>query len=183
MTDQQPPTAPATPAPEPPSPEPPAPIEVPPPPPPPAKQPSKLRTYLSVGVLVAILAVVLYAVRNNEDAGSLAIGTCFDVPSASDFSTVTKFDCTEPHDGEVVFVGELTGDSYPITLTLDNFIDANCVPAAVAYVGRPAEEINDLELGYFSPTRDAWNDGERTLTCYLYDVNEAKLTKSVKAGA
>ena len=179
MTDQQPPTAPAMP-----TPEPPAPIEVPPPPPPPpAKQPSKLRTYLSVGVLVAILAVVLYAVRNSQDAGALAIGTCFDVPSASDFSTVEKHECTEPHDGEVIFVGELTGDSYPITLTLDGYIDDNCVPAAVSYVGKPAEQITDLQLGYFSPTRDAWEDGERTLTCYLYDVNEAKLTKSVKAGA
>jgi hypothetical protein len=178
MTDQQPPTAPDMP-----TPAPPAPIEVPPPPPPPpAKQPSKLRTYLSVGVLVAILAVVLYAVRNSQDAGALAIGTCFDVPSASDFSTVTKFECTEPHDAEVIFVGELTGDSYPITLTLDNFIDANCVPAAVSYVGRPAEEITELQLGYFSPTRDAFEDGERTMTCYLYVVNEAKLTKSVKAG-
>jgi hypothetical protein len=160
-------------------PEPPAPLD----PPPPVKQPGKMRTYVSIGVLVVILAGVLYAVRNSQDAGALAIGTCFDVPSADDFSTVEKHECTEAHDAEVIHVGELTGDSYPITLTLDNYIGDMCVPAAETYTGRAAETIEDPELGYFSPTRDAWDDGERTITCYLYDVNEAKLTKSVKAGA
>ena len=117
------------------------------------------------------------------DAGNLAVGTCIDVPSEGDFSTVTKHECTEPHDAEVVLVAELTGDTFPITLTLENYIGDNCVPAVESYTGRAAETIDDLELGYFSPTSDAWKDGERTITCYLYDVNNAKLTRSVKAGA
>lgn len=160
-------------------PEPPAPLA----PPPPVKQPGKVRGYIGIAVLIAIIGAILFIVRNNQDAGNLAVGTCFDVPTASDFSTVEKHPCTEAHDGEVVLVSKLTGDSYPITLTLNNFINDNCVPAVETYTGRKAEDIEDLELGYFSPTRDAWNDGERTITCYLYDVNEAKLSKSVKAGA
>jgi len=128
-------------------------------------------------------AAVLYVVRNSADAGNLAVGTCIDVPSEGDFSTVTKHECTEPHDAEVVLVAELTGDTFPITLTLENYIGDNCVPAVESYTGRAAETIDDLELGYFSPTSDAWKDGERTITCYLYDVNNAKLTRSVKAGA
>jgi hypothetical protein len=164
------------------TPEPVAPVM---PPPPPVKQPSKLRTYISIGVLVAILAVVLYAVRNNTSAGDLSVGTCFDRPStSSDFSTVEKHPCTEPHDAEVVLVAEYTeSQTFPISLTLDRYLDNACLPAAEAYIGRAAETIDDLKLGLFSPTLDAWSNGERTMTCYVLSVDESKLTKSVKGGA
>ena len=152
-------------------------------PPPIRAKPGKFRTYLSIAVLIVIGAGVLWVVRNSADAGALAVGTCMDVPTEGDFSTVTKHDCNEAHDAEVVLVGELTGDTFPISLTLESYITDNCVPAVEAYTGRAAATIDDLELGYFSPTSDAWKDGERTITCYLYDINSAKLTHSVKAGA
>ena len=175
---------PPTDSPEPPPPLPPA-MEPPlTPPPPPVKKPGKLRSVISVVVLVAILGVVLYAVRNSQNAGDLAVGTCFDVPTASDFSTVEKHECTEAHDAEVVLVAEYTeSDTFPISLTLDRYMDDTCLPVAVAYVGRPAEEIDDLRLGLFSPTLDAWNDGKRTFTCYVTSADDSKLTKSVKVGA
>jgi putative regulator of septum formation len=158
----------------------------PPPAPPPAKQPSKLRTYISVGVLVAILAVVLYAVRNNTSADDLTVGTCFDRPtSGQDFSTVEKHECTEAHDAEVVFIAEYTGggDTLPIKLTLDSFISDSCVPAIERYTGRTADAIDDLGLGYISPNDDGWKSGDRTITCYVYNLDESKLTKSVKGAA
>src|SRR4051812_34227501 len=46
----------------------------PPPPPPPAAKPSKVRTYITIAVLVVVLAGVLYAVRNKTDADSLTVG-------------------------------------------------------------------------------------------------------------
>jgi hypothetical protein len=181
MTDMPPPNVPEPPAPV----APPEMVAPPPPPPPaPAKQPSKLRTYLSIGVLVVILGGVLYAVRNNQSAGDLAVGTCFDVPTASDFSTVEKHECTEAHDAEVVLVAEYTeSNTFPISLTLDRYIDDTCLPAAERYVGRAAETIDDLQLGLFSPTLDAWTDGKRTFTCYVMGLEGVKLTKSVKAAS
>ena len=165
-------------------PEPPPPI-TPPPPPPAAKPPSKMRTYISVAVLVVIIGAVLYAVRNNTDADKLAVGTCFDRPAAGkDFSTVEKHDCTEAHDAEVVFVGEYKdSDTYPISLTLDNYTSDHCVPAVETYTGRQAQEIDDLGLGYISPNKEGWDSGDRTITCYLYRLDETKMTKSVKAAA
>ena len=138
---------------------------------------------ISIGVLALILGGVLYAVRNSQSAGNLAVGTCFDVPTASDFSTVEKRECTESHDAEVVLTSESTETTFPISLTLDRYLDDTCLPAAELYVGRTAETIDDLQLGLFSPTLDAWNDGKRTFTCYVMGVDGAKLTKSVKAGA
>lgn len=156
------------------------------PPPPPARQPSKLRTYISVGVLVAILAVVLYAVRNNTNADSLAVGTCFDEPAAGqDFKTVEKHACTEAHDAEVVFVAEYTdpSDTLPIKLRLDSFVSDHCVPAVELYTGRTAAAIADLGLGYITPNSGGWKSGDRTITCYVYNLDSSKLTKSVKGAA
>lgn len=130
----------------------------------------------------AILAVVLYAVRNNADAGSLAVGTCFDRPSsAQDFSTVETQDCTEAHDAEVILVAEYTeSDTFPISIALDRYIDDTCLPAALTYTGKPAEQLGDYQLGLFSPNRDGWDDGERTMTCYLLRADEGKITQSLK---
>lgn len=160
----------------------------PPPPPlaptPPPAKPGKLRSILSVVVLVVIFGGILYAVRNNQSAGDLSVGTCFDVPTADDFSTVEKHECTEAHDAEVVLTAEYTeSDTFPIDLTLDNWIDDHCLPAAEAYVGRPAETIDDLRLGLFSPTRDAWGEGKRTFTCYVTGAEGTKLNQSVKGAA
>lgn len=164
---------------------PPPPAVMPPPvAPPPAKQPSKLRTYVSMGVLVLIIGGILYAVRNNADAGSLTVGTCFDRPTAGqDFSTVEKHECTEAHDAEVIHVAEYTGDTLPISLTLDRYIDETCLPAVEAYTGKAAEDLGDYQLGLFSPNRDGWDDGERTFTCYILRADEGKMTQSMKGGA
>lgn len=183
MTDMPPPNVP----------EPPAPVAQPemvapppPPPPAPAKQPSKLRTYLSIGVLLVIVGGVLYAIRNNQDANDVKAGTCFDFPSATDddFSTVETKQCTEAHDAEAILVANYTdGDAFPISLSINRFFEEKCVPAAEAYVGLPFDSILDVEINLFGPTREAWDDGKRQFTCYAESGDGTKLTKSVKGGA
>jgi hypothetical protein len=166
-------------------PTPPPPLEM-TPPPPPVKQPNKLRTYITIGVLVLIVGGVLWAVRNQASADNLAVGTCFDQPTAGkDFSTVEKHECTEAHDAEVVFVAEYTdgGDTLPIKLTLDSFVSDSCVPAIERYTGRTAESINELGVGYITPNDEGWKNGDRTITCYVYNLDDSKLTKSVKGAA
>ncbi|HJP89512.1 MAG TPA: septum formation family protein [Candidatus Limnocylindrales bacterium] len=153
------------------------------PPPPPAKPPSKLRTYISIAVLIVIVGFVLWSVRNKTDADNLKVGTCFDEPAAGkDFSTVEKHECTEPHDAEVVFVTEYTdqSDTLPIKLTMDSFVGDACVPAIELYTGRVAEDIQELGMGYITPNADGWKDGDRTITCYVYNLDASKLTTSVK---
>ena len=102
MTDEPQPTPPAS---EPPSTEPPSTEPTPPaqppavaPPPAPASRPSRRRTYVVIGAIVVFLGIVLFAVRNNQSASDLAVGTCFDRPAGSSISTVEKHGCTEPHD-------------------------------------------------------------------------------------
>ena len=193
MTDQPPPPAPAS-TPEPPAdssqsptgaaaaPAPAAPV----PPAAEAKPPSKVRTYITFGVIAVIVAVLAFFISRNQSAGDLAIGQCFDEPTRdTGITTVVKHDCTQAHDAEVFHVVEYTGgDAYPISLSIDSFIDDTCVPVFATYVGQAFDSATDFDLGYFYPDREAWDDGDRTFTCYISRVDGAKLTQSVKgAGA
>ena len=146
-----------------------------------ASRGDKVRLALILGGIVAFLAVVLWMVRDNQSAGDLAVGTCFDEPGRdTNITTVTRRDCTAPHDAEVFHVAEYTGANYPISLSLDSFIEESCVPAFTTYVGQAVDESENLTIGYFHPSRDGWDDGDRTITCYAVRDDGAKLTTSVK---
>jgi hypothetical protein len=146
-----------------------------------ASRGDKLRLFLILGGMVAFLAIVLFLVRDNQSADDLAVGTCFDLPGRdTDISTVTRHDCAQAHDAEVFHVAEYTGESYPISLSLDSFIEDSCVPVFATYVGEPFDTSEDLTVGYFYPSRDGFDDGDRTITCYVVREDDSKLTKSVK---
>jgi hypothetical protein len=145
----------------------------------PAK-PGRGRTIVVIGVIVAFLAIVLFVVRNNVSADDLKVGECFTIPDGVTIQTVEKHPCNESHNAEVIFVGEHTGTTYPISLSLDSFIEDNCVPAFETYVGRPIDSDPELTLGYFHPTRDGWDGGDRTISCYIAQPDESQMTESLK---
>lgn len=149
------------------------------------KQPNRLRVAIPLLVIGGFLAFVLWAVRDNQSADDLGAGTCFDIPTSIEVQTVTKHACTEPHDAEVFHNAEFTDGSstYPISMTFDGFVDDVCVPAFEAYVGEHFDKNEELTIGYFFPTRDGWDGGDRTVTCYVSRVDESKLSQSVQNAA
>jgi len=163
---------PEEPPPSPPGGDPPVPVA--------AAKPDRRRTIIVIGVIVAFLAIVLFIVRNNVAADDLKVGDCFNVPNGATVQTVEKHPCTESHDGEVIFVGEHTGTTYPISLSLDSFIEESCVPAFETYVGHDIDSDAELSIGYFYPSREGWDKGERTITCYVTQTDETPMTQSVK---
>ena len=150
-----------------------------PPPAAPAKA-GRARTFLVIGGIVVFLAVVLFVVRNNASADDLKVGDCFNIPNGTSISTVEKQPCTESHNAEVIFVGEYTGETYPISLSLDSFIEDNCIPAFESYVGRAFDSEPELAIAYFYPNRDGWDSGDRTITCYVSQPDESPMTESLK---
>jgi hypothetical protein len=142
----------------------------------------KLRPVITIGVIVAFLAIVLFVVRNNVAADDLKVGDCFNIPNGTTVKTVEKHPCTEGHNAEVIFVGEYTdGSTYPISLSLDRFIESSCAPAFETYVKRAIDSQPELSVGYFHPTRDGWDAGDRTITCYISQPDESPMTESLKA--
>jgi hypothetical protein len=146
----------------------------------PAKQPGRLRPVIIVVAIVAFLAIVLFAVRNNVAADDLKVGDCFNVPNGTTVQTVETRPCTEGHNAEVIFVGDYDGATYPISLSLDSFVEDSCVPAFASYVGRAIDSEPELSVGYFHPTREGWDGGDRSITCYISQPDEAQMTESLR---
>jgi hypothetical protein len=149
-------------------------------PPPSATQAGKMRPVIIIGVIVAFLAIVLFAVRNNVAADDLKVGDCFNTTDKTTIQTVETQPCTQSHNAEVIFIGEYSGDTYPISLSLDSYIEDSCVPAFESYVGRAIDSEPALSIGYFYPNRDGWNSGDRTITCYVAQPDESPMTESLK---
>lgn len=143
----------------------------------------------SVIVRIALFAgialfFVLFRDRLTGSAGDLQVGNCFDVPAAlEEVEEVQRHPCTEPHDAEVMFVGEYADEKlYPSDAEWRSFVEARCIPAFESYVGRDYEGDPDLDIGWFIPSREGWDSDDREVSCWIFRVDEAKMSTSVKAG-
>jgi len=90
----------------------------------------------ALGVLGVIVAVTVLSGTDVTSVGDLDMGDCFDVPFDGDderVEAVEVFGCTEPHEAEVVAVGELNPDRdlpYPPDADLFAQIDRRCAALA-----------------------------------------------------
>jgi Septum formation len=171
-------------------PPPPPPYTTPPPPytpmpqQPPVRRRSPLITIVIIGVIAVFLIVAVYFALGRKDVKELAVGDCFNEPTnISEVSDVEHHACTEPHDNEVVAVLTDTtpaGQPFPGDSYFRTQLGERCGPAVTAYIGTDVMVQNVLDFGVFFPNEDGWGRGDRGLTCYVYRVDRAKLTSSVK---
>ena len=172
----------------------PPPLDSPPPPAPPqqvappagtARTPSRKRSIVAVVVILGLLGVILFVVKDNTAANDLKVGDCFDVPTAATIKTVVHHPCTEAHTAEVFHVAEFTGSDMktPLTFVIENFVGTACAPVFTTYVGKDVDSVPDLAIGYFYPSNESWSKGSRTITCYVTKADESAMTKSLKGSA
>lgn len=127
---------------------------------------------------------LLFRDRLSGSPEDVRVGDCFIVPSDEESSRIQHQPCTDAHDGEVFVVGTVEGDSYPVVFGFGDWAEDNCLgPAFETYVGEPVDDRPDIEVGYFAPTRESWEAGDREVTCYLTPAGGQPVTVSYEAGA
>jgi hypothetical protein len=143
-------------------------------------------------ILVVVITVVGYwfsASRGDSGqitrGGNLGIsdlraGDCFDLKDqeAVEVQEVDAKVCTEPHQFEMMFIGDMRDGPYPDDAAMDDYTVANCDPVFDAYVGR-AYEDSQYDWVSFSPTEAGWKDGDHAMQCALIDPDNDKLTGSL----
>jgi hypothetical protein len=117
---------------------------------------------------------------SEQDVFDLGIGDCLNETAAEgdEVFSVPVVDCESPHDYEVF--GEATladAAEFPGTDSTFEQADTLCYDLFAGYVGAAWEE-SALEYTYFSPTEQSWSEGDREVTCLVFDP-EAMLTGSV----
>ena len=144
------------------------------------------RRAMKILIRVALIGAVLiggflFRDRISGSAGDLQVGDCFDVPAIdTDISDVQHHPCSEPHTGEVVFVGDhpaAKGTPFREGLLVE-FAGSSCLPALDAYLGLSGSDT--IDIGAFYPVTKDWDDGDREITCYAYRIDGSTMSTSLK---
>ena len=118
------------------------------------------------------------------DAGSLAVGDCFDEPSTptETVEEVQHHPCTDPHDGEVFYIGnyEPSTGTYPSDDEFLAFINDRCTGAFNTYTGLDYTTAQELDFAAFTPTSAGWGNGDRKVMCYAVKVDQTQFDASIK---
>jgi hypothetical protein len=141
---------------------------------------------LRVGVIGAIIigAIILRPYLSGN-AGNLQVGDCFDEPATAEetIDDVQHRQCTDPHDAEVIFVGNYTPDSdpYPTDEQFRTFFEGTCTSAFNTFTGLDFITDETYDMSAYTPTVEGWNDDDdRKVICYAVRLDGGQMTTSIK---
>ena len=139
------------------------------------------------GVLVIVLVVIvggvfLFRDRISGNVTELQVGDCFDKPAITtdSITDIQHQPCTDPHDAEVVYVVADTSASYPGVAHFDTVANSVCTDQNSLYIATDFNARDDIGGGYFYPTSDSWDSGNKNVTCYIDRTDDQKLVGSLK---
>jgi hypothetical protein len=102
------------------------------------------------------------------DVFKLEVGDCiFEIPEGESF-TVPVVPCSEPHGHEIFAAVSLPEGDFPGDDALFAQADEFCIAEFGSFVGLSYEE-SVLDFTYYHPSEDSWLDGDRVVTCTIYD--------------
>lgn len=110
----------------------------------------------------------------------LSVGACG--APAGDGLFVTHFSttsCSSPHRMELAGRVEVDHAEYPGHTELTREAYELCQPPFQAYVGLPFWD-SSLDLLTLTPSPSTWADGDRTVMCWVVEVNGAELTATAR---
>ena len=114
--------------------------------------------------------------QNPEDSSvfDMEVGDCIanqeDLGAGTEVQSIPKVPCTQPHAYEVHYEFELTGGStVPDEATIEKEAEDKC--AGEAFTNYVGVEWDNSSLGYtyLFPTSQSWSNGDREVTCMLFE--------------
>ncbi len=113
-------------------------------------------------------------------ATDLAVGDCIVLPSEDQFNELRRLPCTDPHGGEVFFIADDPATAYPTDDEFQAWVQEQCMPAFATYTGSAYDSQDALDVGWFTPTSDSWDGGDRGVTCYVTPSGGTLTTQSFR---
>jgi hypothetical protein len=159
----------------------------------------RAKTALALTLTFLVLAVVLgvAALRSGEGEEARAVpraipddttapdqvevGDCFDDQAAQGIVGFPTVPCARPHDNEIYHLFDVpsaAADPFPGDERMGTVVQEGCLDAFEGYVGVPFER-SVLRIFPISPSREAWEGGDREVVCALYQ-DGTRLTGSVR---
>ncbi|MDH6180489.1 hypothetical protein M2152_000671 [Microbacteriaceae bacterium SG_E_30_P1] len=139
-----------------------------------------------IGASVALAGCAPTAPQNTEtsapeevetDAFAIAVGDCLNDMGEGEVTTIPKVDCDEPHETEVYGSSTISDGDFPGNDAIVAQADVDCTELFANYVGAAAED-SKYSIGYYFPTEESWENGDREILCYVFD-EAGRITGSV----
>jgi hypothetical protein len=144
---------------------------------------------LAAGTIVLLGLGVSVAVMGTADDRSraglrmviddLQVGHCYEPATQNAVGMVDVVPCNQPHVGEVFAIVRLREPKLPAEAELERLSDRVCAARFPQYVGVALRD-SKLNFGWWTPTKESWADGDRTLVCVLEDPNRHRLIGSMR---
>jgi hypothetical protein len=144
-----------------------------------------MRKLIGIGIVgVVLIGGFIFRDFISGNASDLEVGQCFDLPTTTEtVEDVQHHPCDQAHGGEVFFVGKsAAGDdeAYPSDEVLSAEVFGFCDSPFAAYTGKDPDTDPVWTYGYFIPTADGWDDGDRGIICYATKIDGSTTTGSIK---
>jgi hypothetical protein len=118
----------------------------------------------------------------------VAVGDCFDL-AEDDTGTggdaqveqVGLVPCDEPHGYEVFHAFEFEDGPHPGDPAVKTASDQGCLEPFDTFVDEGATDA-DLAIYVLHPTAESWEQGDRSVTCAVFDRSGGQLAGSVRSG-
>jgi hypothetical protein len=145
------------------------------------------------GWILGVVGIVLFVVLiigggiagwydGDEDVNDLEVGDCVEMDVFDDeISRLPVVACTSPHQGEVVYAGDLfQGEQdFPGREAMLGRIRRACGDAFEAYVGTHPGR-SELDVYFAVPSRATWSAGDRRVICFVIRPDGGDLERSVR---
>lgn len=149
------------------------------------------RRILAISILAVMVSSACASVPRLESGGlseaadipvtQFEIGDCFDDPTFGEVTDVPGLPCDVPHDNEIyaIFDHENSNQTWPGQDALDAYSFEACESRFQGYVASDYA-TSQLDISWFTPLEQGWEEGDHEIVCFLYDLDFAKLTGSKK---
>ncbi|WP_168220103.1 MULTISPECIES: septum formation family protein [unclassified Salinibacterium] len=127
-----------------------------------------------LGLTGCSIAAMTDLFQGKEDVFSIAVGDCFndDTAAVEQVESVVMPKCTEPHDNEAYHLYDLASSTFP-SYDEDAILEEaemGCFTEFEGFVGSAIDETS-LYFGYYYPSPESWDEGDRQVLCLAYDTN------------
>ncbi len=116
------------------------------------------------------------------DLYTLAVGACLDDIPSGFISPSNLVDCAQPHTYEVFGSFFLDDGAFPGDDAIESSAYEGCDAAYPDYVGVTWDQ-SALAYSFVSPSEETWAEGDREISCLLYDPAVDQTTGSLRGAA
>jgi hypothetical protein len=117
-----------------------------------------------------------------EQSVWIEVGDCFNETTGEVVTDIPTVPCTDAHDYETYAEFDIDLATFPGDDEVFRLADEGCLAPFADYVGLDFES-STLDYTYYVPTAAGWtNDGDRSVSCALFDP-AGELTSSMASAA